>query len=74
MYKIESYEIELLILNCEGMLDNLFCFDYIKKKFECYCKFCERLVCIDCIVELYNGYGYILEKLLIVCEKVFKLF
>lgn len=67
--EIEGYENLFLILNNDDMLDYLFCFEYVMKKFECYCKYCEKLVCIDCIVEIYNGYGYFLEKLFIVYKE-----
>lgn len=47
---IWNYEILLLILKNEEMLDILLCFKYVKKKLDCYCDWCRELVCIECIV------------------------
>lgn len=53
---MKGYEIVLLILNNEEMVDILYCIDYIKKWLVCFCNKCRELVCIDCIIYIYNGY------------------
>lgn len=53
---IWNYEILLLFLKNEDMLDIFLCFYYVKKKLVCYCICCLEVVCIDCIDNLYNGY------------------
>lgn len=47
---IKSYDIIFLKLNNEDLVDFFCCFDYVKKKLECYCNICRELVCIDCII------------------------
>lgn len=59
----EGREKFTLTPNSEAMLDHLFCSDHATKKLECYCKHCEKPVCTDCIVEIHNGHGHVLEKL-----------
>lgn len=74
MHKTRCHEIEFLTSNCEYILDHLFCHEHTKKKLECYCKLCERLVCTDCIIESHNSHSHILEKLSTVYEKLVNYF
>lgn len=63
-----NYDIIFILLNNEDVVEFLFCIDYIKKKLECYCDFCGKLVCIECIVQLYNG--YVVKFLFVVYNKI----
>lgn len=53
---IWNYEIVLLMLKNDDMIEFFYCIDYNNKKLECYCNFCNKFVCIECIVNVYNGY------------------
>lgn len=47
---IRNYEIVLLNLINEELLEFFFCFIYVKKRLECYCECCKELLCIECIL------------------------
>lgn len=55
-------------LNSDDMLDYLICFYYGEIRFVLYCICCEKLICIDGFVELYNG--YFVKKFFIVYKEL----
>lgn len=47
---IRNYEIVLLNLINEELLEFFLCFIYVKKRLECYFDCCKELLCIECIL------------------------